>query len=121
MNKWVIWLVNANKAIPEPKNEKGAVKCYNCGDWGHFAKQCYKKVLFCEEDVKCEGTRKGKVEGKAVSDILLDTDYSRTMVRKLDGEAMTILCVHGKTVLYHLAEVELQLDGVMLKVKGCSV
>ncbi len=42
-------------------------------------------------------------------------------MRKLDGEAVTILCVHGKTVLYHLAEVELQLDGVMLKVKGCSV
>ncbi len=60
MNKWVIWLVNANKAIPEPKKEKGAVKCYNCGDWGHFAKQCYKRVLFCEEDVKCEGTRKGE-------------------------------------------------------------
>ncbi len=32
--------------------------------------RCPEKVLFCKGDVKCEGTRKRKVEGKEVSDIL---------------------------------------------------
>ena len=57
--------------------------------------------------------REGKVEGKAVSNILLDTGCSRTLVRGdlvpddkvIDGEVVAIRCAHGDTVLYPLAEV----------------
>ena len=61
----------------------------------------------------------GLVEGKPVKSILLDTGCSRTLVRKdlvpqhklLHGEAVAIRCAHGDTVLYPLAEVELEVDG----------
>ena len=50
------------------------------------------------------------VEGKSVSDILLDTGCSRTMIRKdlvpasryLEGDAVTIRCAHGDITLYHM-------------------
>ena len=51
--------------------------------------------------------RSGHVEGQQVTDILLDTGCSRTMVHKSlvpeqklkEGEAVTIICAHGETVL----------------------
>ena len=50
----------------------------------------------------------GLVEGTAVSDILLDTRCTRTMVWSdlvpedslLPGEAVMVLCAHGDTMLY---------------------
>ena len=68
----------------------------------------------------------GLVEGKPVSSILLDTGCSRTLVRKdlvpqhklLHGEAVAIRCAHGDTVLYPLAEVDLEVDGYPLHVEA---
>ena len=68
----------------------------------------------------------GLVEGKPVKSILLDTGCSRTLVRKdlvpqhklLHGEAVAIRCAHGDTVLYPLAEVELEVDGYPLHVEA---
>ena len=62
--------------------------------------------------------RVGLVEGVVVSDILLDTGCSRTMVqselvpedRIIPGEAVTVKCAHGDTVLYPLAMVTLTLE-----------
>lgn len=66
------------------------------------------------------------MEGKEVSDILLDTGCSRTMVhrdlvpegKQLEGEAVTICCAHGDVSLYPLAEIDLKLEGVEVKVKA---
>ena len=52
------------------------------------------------------------MEGKRAKSILLDTECSRTVVLEkfvprekiLEGEAVTICCAHGDTVLYPLAE-----------------
>lgn len=52
--------------------------------------------------------RCGKVEGKQVADLILDTGCSQTMVRrelvpevkKLEGEAVMVRCAHGDIVLY---------------------
>jgi len=71
----------------------------------------------------------GIVEGTAVSDILLDTGCSRTLVRKelvpreklLDGEAVAIRCAHGDTVLFHVVEVEIDMGGGKIQVEGSSV
>ena len=71
-------------------------------------------------------TKPGIVEGKPVRDILLDTGCSRTLVRKdlvpkhklLHGEVVTIRCAHGDTVLYSLAEVELEVQGYPLKIEA---
>ena len=103
--------------------EKGPVKCYNCGKRGHLAMQCPDNALFCDAGSGGAATRNGKVEGREVTDILLDTGCSRTMVKRalipeekiLDGEAVTVRCAHGDTVLYPLAEVVLQVDGVDVK------
>jgi predicted aspartyl protease len=67
----------------------------------------------------------GVVEGREVGDILLDTGCSRTLVREdlvpakkfLAGEAVAIRCAHGDTVLYPLAEVEIEVGGQSLKVE----
>ena len=60
----------------------------------------------------------GKLEGIQVRDILLDTGCSRTLVHKdllskdnlLAGEAVAIRCAHGDTVLYKLAQVQLEVE-----------
>ena len=71
-------------------------------------------------------TRGGVVEGRFVTDILLDTGCSRTLVKKdlvppgkiREGEAVTIRCAHGDTVLYPLAEVDMELQGMKIKVEA---
>ena len=57
-----------------------------------------------------------------VNDILLDAGSSKTLVKsdlvdkkKLLEEAITILFAHGDTVLYPLAQVELQVEGKLLE------
>ena len=65
------------------------------------------------------------MEGVEVSDILLDTGCSRTMVHAdlvpkhkiIPGEATTVKCVHGDNILYPMADVVVQMEGVELKVK----
>ena len=64
--------------------------------------------------------RAGRVEGTAVLDILLDTGCTHTMVRSdlvaeenlLPGEAVTVLCAHGDTVLYPLARDTINVEGL---------
>ena len=64
--------------------------------------------------------RTGEVEGTDVHDIILDTGCSQTMVhndlvpveRRIAGEAITLRCAHGDTVLYPLADVRMEVDGI---------
>ena len=66
------------------------------------------------------------MEGTAVSDILLDTGCTHTMVRGdlvpeeklLPEEAATVLCAHGDTVLYPLARVRIDVEGVGMEVRA---
>ena len=68
----------------------------------------------------------GRVEGIHVDQIVFDTGCSRTMVRRdlvpenklIEGDAVTIQCAHGDTVLYPVAQVELQVDGVPVCVEA---
>ena len=61
-----------------------------------------------------------------VSDILLETGCTCTMVRAdlvpeenlLTGEAATVLCAHGDTVLYPLARVRIDVEGVDMEVRA---
>ena len=70
-------------------------------------------------------SRIGRVEGSHVSDILLDTGCSRTMVKsnqvsedKFLDQTVTIRCAHGDVALYPLAEVELEVDGARFQVQA---
>ena len=110
-------------AVKQELNKRSKpLKCYNCGEVGHISTQCPSKALFCRDgDNHGAARRTGLVEGHEVQGILLDTGCSRTMVRKefvtdekfLEGEAVTVCCAHGDTVLYPLAEVEMEVDGVI--------
>ena len=61
-----------------------------------------------------------------MKDIQLDTGCSRTVVRRnlidkkkiVDGETITIQCAHGDTVVYPIAEVELQVEGRLITVEA---
>ena len=95
------------------------VKCYNCKRFGHM--NCPEKASYFVKDGWGRSVaRAGRVEGAAVSDILLDTGCTRTMVRSdlvaeenlLPGEAVTVLCAHGDTVLYPLARDTINVEGL---------
>ena len=65
------------------------------------------------------------IEGSVLSNVILDTGCSQTMVwqdlvpsrQKMVSEAVTVRCAHGDTALYALAEVEMELECVKLNVK----
>ena len=64
------------------KKRFGAIKCFNCGERGHMAIQCPSNALYCESWSGVTAHRSGTVEGMRVSDIVLDTGCSQTMVRR---------------------------------------
>ena len=119
------------EVVKKDGTRRPEVKCYNCQQKGHISTRCPNNAaLLCQPTVQ---NRLGKgvaccgsVEGKAVTDILLDTGCSKTLVRKnlildnklLEGDAVTIRCAHGDTVLYPLAEVEMEVEGVPIKVEA---
>ena len=63
------------------------------------------------------------MNGHKVSDIMLDTGCSRTMVHRklvsreqlIEGEATAVRCAHGDTMLYPMARVEMEVDGCTIK------
>ena len=116
----------------DPK-EKRPLICFNCHQRGHKATECPSNALCCEEQSFSNAgggkspCREGSVNGKLVKDIVLDTGCSRTMVRRelireddLTGEAITIRCAHGDTVLYPLALVRISVDGRILNVEAAA-
>ena len=110
------------------KTNRKPVVCYNCGQLGHIAVRCPNNSnLFCSAvGTRLSVRRPGIVEGTMVQDIILDTGCSQTMVREdlaktsklLEGEAVTVRCAHGDTVLYPLSEVELELAGKKMMVRA---
>ena len=71
---------------------------------------------------KPEVTRCGKVEGRPVGGIVLDTGCSRTLVRqdlvppqKRTGGEVSIRCAHGDVVSYQLADVEMEIEGRQIR------
>ena len=112
---------------------RSEIQCFNCQKMGHIASKCPGKTnLFCGEQKSAQETntlgiyREGLVEGHKVEKILLDTGCSRTMIQRslvpqnkfLEGQAVTIRCAHGDTVLYPLAEVDLEIDGLPIRVEA---
>ena len=122
----------ANSRGDQPSQERPRyeVTCFNCGQKGHVSTRCPSNALFCgvrgrrpqEQGVH----RHGVVEGRYVGDILLDTGCSRTLVRKdlvpdkkmREGDAVTIRCAHGDTVLFPLAEVQMEVSGRRIQVEA---
>ena len=104
------------------------VTCYKCGKQGHVASRCPEKAMYCinGRHRNSKHQRVGLVEGREVKDIVLDTGCSKTIVhhslvpekKLVTGEAVTIPCAHGDSVLYPLEHVDLVVDGVPLTVEA---
>ena len=100
------------------RSSRGEIRCVNCKETGHMARDCPSNALFGGEQGMQEIKHSGVVEGKAVDD-MLDTSCSRTMVRGdlvprekiLEGRGAVVRCAHGNTVLYPVAQVCLEVDG----------
>lgn len=71
-------------------------------------------------------TKCGVLEGKTATNILLDTVCSRTLVHhdlvpdgKLkEGEVVAIRCAHGNSVLYPLAQIAEEVEGLHIDVEA---
>ena len=108
----------------ESKKIDKQVKCYNCGKNGHMSMNCPSKALLCNEGNLGRVTRGGNVENWRVTDIVLDTGCSRTIVNNcfvpeekfVEGQAVSMQCAHGDVALYPIAEVELEMDGARFQV-----
>ena len=107
--------------------------CYNCKERGHVSRQCPRKALLCGLPRRKESSRKeqallcsGRVGGRAVDDIQLDTGCSRTLVRTdlvdphliRHENSVTILCAHGDTVTYPIAKVTLDVKGKQITMEA---
>ena len=106
-----------------PKRQERDIYCYTCREKGHMSFKCPKNTgLYCDESseqrkpverpTSGEVYRSGRVNGISVSDIVLDTGASRTLVREelvppcaiTNGE-VAIRCAHGNAITYPLAEI----------------
>ena len=116
----------AGASTGRTRTDKG-IKCFNCHRYGHMSMNCPDKANFyCEDRLGRSVVRVGKVEGAVVSEVVLDTGCSRTMVRRdlvpeenlLPGEAVTVLCAHGDAMPYPLAYVDMEVEGMQLRTKA---
>ena len=108
---------------------KAGITCFNCKRKGHYASECPQDALCGVGQIQSLQSKvfyqKGTVEGTDVSDIVLDTGCSQTLVRKelvpedkiTQEQAVTIRCAHGDLVLYPTAVVDLEVAGESLTVK----
>jgi len=66
------------------------------------------------------------VDGQFISDIVLDTGCTRTLVHRdlvgegklVKGELVTIHCAHGDAVAYPLADVDLEIEGKVVTIEA---
>ena len=97
-----------NKVKRESKKGKKNVKCFSCGNMGHMSMQCPDKVWFCGGGIPQQMTRRAGQVGKT------RVEEDRELVsddKLLEGEVVAVRCAHGNTVVYPLADVELELEG----------
>ena len=117
----------ADKLPTDDKPRETKTKaCYNCRKRGHLAWQCNSSMLCQDHVTHDQGVcRTGKVEGKLVADIILDTGCTKSLVRSDlvpteavtgSSQAVTIRCAHGDTVLYPLATISVEVDGLCFSV-----
>ena len=81
------------------------------GKRGHMARQCNSSLMCQDHTMQKAGVcHKGLVEGRAVSDIILDTSCTKSIVRSdlvsieavtRANQAVTIPWAHGDTVCIH--------------------
>ena len=72
------------------KHDDKPLVCYNCGGKGHTLRRCPSEALYCGAKSNCKSSQskplvntcQGMVDGQFVSDIVLDTGCTRTLVHR---------------------------------------
>ena len=108
------------------RQQRIKIICFNCKQRGHISYNCSERAGLCGLNGRGSRRLDGYVGEVKVTEILLDTGCTQTMVRKdlilpeqlIEGEAATIRCVHGDNVLYPLAEVAIEVEGLDLTVRA---
>ena len=87
--------------------------------YAHHAQQCPGNPIFCHGQRWQGLTLHGVVAGQATDNILLITACSKSLVwrelvpkEKILPEQVPIRCAHEDTVMYSLANIEMQLGGM---------
>ena len=119
---------------PSQRVERREPRCFECGKLGHISTRCPSRALY-SEGRQCPGGegmlpdsgaihRSGTVDGSPMTDILLDTRCTRTLVHqrlvprgRCNGEVV-IRCAHGDEVSYPLTVVEIAVGGQVFKVEA---
>ena len=66
----------------ERESQANKITCYNCRKLGHIAKNCPEKASLIKESPVDNMCCKGEVNGKVASNIQIDTEACRTVVRE---------------------------------------
>ena len=97
---------------------------WNCSEKGVLL--CLGSVQKCRKVKDSSGlNHAGSVEGQKVTNSLLDTGCSQTVVKKwwgvpqetIGGKIVSVRCVHSDTELYLLADIRMQVDGIPFRVE----
>ena len=96
--------VTQNEQKPlENKYGKQGVQCYKCGGWGHMWDKCPSRILFVQPPrMQMAAGREpwsisGKINGKQVDNMLLDTGAAITVVSE-DIISKEAIAKNGNTV-----------------------
>ena len=130
----------AGKKLQSRKSGWEGMRCFGRGQTGHVKRDCPNKKPTEKVYLSVGGKQhpsyevnkdlgvqhQGLVEGQELQDILLDTGCTRTMLQAdlvpprkfLEGDAVTIQCAHGDTVLYPLANIAIQVEGLEIEVEA---
>ncbi len=126
--------------IERTRRDLKDITCFTCNQKGHYSANCPSKTnLLClERQSDFQGDselmespkpgvfQEGRIEGRTVSDVWLDTGCTRTMVRQdlvpanklIEGDSIAICCAHGDIVVYPLARVEVEVNGQIHEVEA---
>ena len=103
---------------------KQGPQCYKCGGWGHMQDKCPSRILFIQPPrMQTAAGREpwsisGKINGKQVDDMLLDTGAAITVVSEdiiskeaKNGNTVALRGLRPGITMFELAEVQLELGG----------
>ena len=120
----------ANSKSKPDRQGRRPIICHGCGEPGHIKPNCPHRVRrVTSPDPGILEVVKGRIAGKIVSGLLVDTGANRTLVREdfvptdaYTGESVTLDSWRGSQLSKHkVAEINIEVDGVNVLAKVAVV